>query len=292
MTQDHPLYAYSPNVGAAILYVVLFGLATLLHSYQVFRRRTLFFIPLIIGSIMETIGYGCRFQGHKKPGELSAYIVQDLFLILAPIFFAATLYMAFARIIRSVRAEHLALLRPSRITKTFVCADILCFLTQASGGGLLVRQDASAQSTGRAVFLVGLVLQILIFGVFIAMCWNFYARLSTSSGAPESEWKRHMAVLFAGSAGILVRNTVRVVEFAQGFYGYIEGHEVFLYVFDAAPMLAVVSIMIILHSIRQGNVVVDDTYVGGVSDTSRGGRPGVPLEGLEKPKIQSDSSDV
>lgn len=40
----------------------------------------------------------------------------------------------------------------------------------------------------------------------------------------------------------MIRSIVRVAEFIEGFQGVILKHEVFLYVFDAVPMLAVIVI--------------------------------------------------
>lgn len=45
--------------------------------------------------------------------------------------------------------------------------------------------------------------------------------------------------LQASSGLIIVRSIVRLVEFIQGFDGYIISHEVFIYVFDALPMFLV-----------------------------------------------------
>lgn len=46
---------YEPSMPAAILFLVLFGLATLGHSYQMVRTRTWFMIPFVIGGICESM---------------------------------------------------------------------------------------------------------------------------------------------------------------------------------------------------------------------------------------------
>ena len=53
--------------------------------------------------------------------------------------------------------------------------------------------------------------------------------------------------LYVVSFLILVRSIVRVVEYIQGYSGYIMSHEAFLYVFDAAVMFVAVVSMNWIH---------------------------------------------
>ncbi|KAK6419183.1 hypothetical protein LTR95_017099, partial [Oleoguttula sp. CCFEE 5521] len=54
-----------------------------------------------------------------------------------------------------------------------------------------------------------------------------------SRGTP---WKKHLIGLYIVSILIFVRSIVRVVEYAEGYAGYIMEHEIFLYIFDAVVM--------------------------------------------------------
>jgi hypothetical protein len=45
---------YHPSNAAAIIFIALFGLATLCHIGQIFWLRTWYFMPLIIGCISES----------------------------------------------------------------------------------------------------------------------------------------------------------------------------------------------------------------------------------------------
>lgn len=51
MAMDFTFYYYSPSTAAAGIFVVLFGLSTLLHFYQLARTRSWFMIPFFIGGI-------------------------------------------------------------------------------------------------------------------------------------------------------------------------------------------------------------------------------------------------
>jgi hypothetical protein len=47
------LYKYSPSVGAAVFFAILFGITTLIHTYQIIRTRTWFLIPFLVGGYCE-----------------------------------------------------------------------------------------------------------------------------------------------------------------------------------------------------------------------------------------------
>ena len=45
----------------------------------------------------------------------------------------------------------------------------------------------------------------------------------------------------------MMRSVIRMVEYAQGNAGYILTHEAFLYIFDAVPMLGVMTLLNVVH---------------------------------------------
>jgi hypothetical protein len=100
--------------------------------------------------------------------------------------------------------------------------------------------------TGADIVLAGLWIQIVIFGFFVVLALIFDRRLRAVPTRQSTDdllpWKRVMWILYITCAFIMIRNIVRVAEFIEGFQGYIILHEVFLYVFDAVPMLSVVVI--------------------------------------------------
>lgn len=48
-TNTFKLYRYDPSLAAAIIFVVLFALVSFLHTYQLLRTRTWYFIPFVLG---------------------------------------------------------------------------------------------------------------------------------------------------------------------------------------------------------------------------------------------------
>ncbi|RDW74187.1 hypothetical protein BP5796_07629 [Coleophoma crateriformis] len=87
---------------------------------------------------IEVIGYISRAAATNATGSLIAYIFQALFLLLAPVCFAASLYMVYSRVVRAVHGDSFSLVSPRWTTVIFVLGDWTCLNIQSSGSGLLV----------------------------------------------------------------------------------------------------------------------------------------------------------
>lgn len=166
--------------------------------------------------------------------------MQSLFILLAPILFAASVYMFLGRTIRISNREQLAILPVRWITRIFVGGDVTCFIVQAAGGGVL--SAAKSQSTidiGNYIILTGLALQIAVFAVFIVTAALFHVRFLRISSDVGSRTSRQLWLLYTTSTLITARNIYRVLEYGFGQDGYLIGHEWTLYVFDAGLMILV-----------------------------------------------------
>lgn len=169
------------------------------------------------------------------------FSIQNTFILLGPALFAASIYMCLSRIIRSVRADNLSLVQPRKLTRTFVLGDVLSFMVQGSAAGLMVTGDNAKM--GEGIVIGGLMIQIIVFGLFAATAVVFKKRISRSP-TPEScdasvPWEKSLRMLFIVSALIMIRSLFRVAEFAMGNDGYILQHEWTMYIFDSVLMFAV-----------------------------------------------------
>ncbi|KAI8721678.1 hypothetical protein NCS52_00309900 [Fusarium sp. LHS14.1] len=73
-----PSIPSSPIPAAAIIFLLLFTVATLWHAVLLFTRRTWYFIPLVIGGALEIVGYVTRYLGSKDLENLTFFIIQTL----------------------------------------------------------------------------------------------------------------------------------------------------------------------------------------------------------------------
>ena len=172
-------------------------------------------------SPVEIIGYGARAVGKSKPKATVPYVIQALFILLAPILFAASVYMFLSRIVRATGGAVNSMVRPKWLTRIFVGGDVLCFLVQAVGGAILAGSDSKRGSDlGKAVILTGLCLQMVIFGFFVIVAAVWHRRMSQESdenlGTADLNWRKYLTMLYTVSGIITVRNLFRVIEYAMG----------------------------------------------------------------------------
>jgi hypothetical protein len=263
-------YRYDPSLAAAAIFTVLFFLLTFLHIYQLMATRTWVFIPFVIGGLLEAIGYvGVRLvlriptQTHRSflqriissqespDWSLPPYIIQTLLLLVAPALYAASIYMVLGRIIAVTDGSNHSIIRLAWLTKIFVVGDIVSFVTQGTGGGIMSGGSANSYDTGEMVVVVGLVIQIIVFSLFMVTAGLFHFRMRRvptakvlKNGIP---WEKHLAMLYISSGLILVRSVFRLIEYVQGNDGYLLSHEWFLYVFDAVLMFVVMVVFAWVH---------------------------------------------
>ena len=172
-------------------------------------------------------------------------MLQSVLLLVSPALLAASIYMMLGRIVLMLDANRLLFIRRTWLTKTFVTGDVICFLCQAGGAGLLSSGNFSEINTGDDIIIAGLFIQVVFFGLFVIAAGVFQYRVIKfpTDLAAERPWRKHMAGLYIVSILIFVRSIVRCVEYIEGFVGYIITHEVFLYCFDATAMFFAVVTM-------------------------------------------------
>ncbi|KAF4546216.1 uncharacterized protein LTHEOB_4213 [Lasiodiplodia theobromae] len=270
---EYKLYHYNPSLAAAVIFVILFVCSTGLHAFQLFRKKTFYFTPFIIGGIFETVGYAGRaISAHQSPDwTLIPYVMQSLLLLLGPTLYAASVYMVLGRIIRLTKGESHSIIKPQRLTKLFVLGDVVSFLAQSGGGGMMANAKTAAdQEKGQHIITVGLVIQIVFFGFFIIVAGLFHRRISmyptSRSKDPLIPWERLQYVLYGGSCMIMVRSIYRLIEYVQGDDGVLMKTEVYLYVFDAALMFITSLLFNIFHPgqvITQEALEKEDSYMLG-----------------------------
>ncbi|KAL2858488.1 RTA1 like protein-domain-containing protein [Aspergillus pseudoustus] len=247
---DFKLYRYDPSISAAVVFVLLFMAASGIHTYQAIRTRTWFLIPFVIGGHFEWIGYiGRAISGTEAPDfSVNPYIMQTLLLLIAPTLYAATIYMELGRIVLLTDGEAYCFIPRKWLTKIFLLGDIISFIMQGAGGGIMASGSLSAVTTGEHIIIAGLVIQLLFFSLFVTTSVKFHLGLQRSLSCKASlPWKRHMYALYSGSALIFVRSLFRLIEYAQGNGGYLVSHEVYLYLFDALLMVAVMAVFAWVH---------------------------------------------
>lgn len=256
---DFYLWKYLPSPSASIIFIVLYMIITILHLWRMYKLHSWFCISFVVGCICESllpapkleiinkpnqgelIGYVCRALCYDRTSNLALYTLQAALLVVAPAFYAASVYMTLSRILRCVKGEHLSIVHIDRLTKTFVTGDWVSLSIQ--GGASSLTTHANLAQIGEDLMVAGLVVQIALLGLFFVTASVFQVRLkrqpTTESYATHMPWRKTLYMIYVVSALIFFRSIFRVVEFVQGMDGYSLGHEWTLYVFDTVPMFMV-----------------------------------------------------
>ncbi|RYN71905.1 hypothetical protein AA0117_g9146 [Alternaria alternata] len=249
------LWNYLPSMAAAVIFILLFMVTTGLIWWRMFRTKTWFCTPFVVGGFLEFAGYCARASAHSKTGRIMPFAVQNVFILLGPAFFAASIYMCLSRIIRSIQADHLSVIKPRKLTKIFVTGDVLSILVQGGASGLMV--TGTHAKLGEGIVIAGLLIQVIMFALFAVTEVIFRNRIRQRP-TPESytvdvPWRESLRMLFIVSALIMVRSVFRVVEYAMGNDGYLLRHEWTMYIFDSVPMFAVT----VLYYLWYPTILVD-----------------------------------
>ncbi|KAJ9143093.1 RTA1-domain-containing protein [Pleurostoma richardsiae] len=271
-TATWAFYRYVPSVAAAVIFCLLFLASTILHLFQMWKTKARFLTALVVGCLLEFIGYAARTgSARQEPGcwRMMPYIIQSVYILLGPSLFAASIYMMLGRIVRLTDGEYHIMIKQRWLTKTFVTGDIVCLCMQAGGGGLMgaSRNSPSLADIGNGVIVASLVLQLLWFAFFCVVAAVFHRRMklvpTNASMQPGIRWETYLHTLYFVSTLIMIRSLFRVIEYIQGNKGYLLTTEAFLYVFDAVPMYIVV---VCLHWKHPGELAV--LLRGGIPETN------------------------
>lgn len=167
--------------------------------------------------------------------------------------------MVYSRIVRAVHAEDLSPVPMRWATSIFVTGDFTCFMIQGNAAGLLGNENLTLIAD--YIIIAGLVLQIIVFVLFIICCGIFNRRMrvyvAESCPVIHLPWQSCLNMLYTTSSAVLLRNIFRVVEFVMQSVnqnGYLPTTEWPLYLFDGSLMLLLMVVFYLgyTHELHRG----------------------------------------
>lgn len=148
--------------------------------------------------------------------------------------------MTLSRVIIAVSGSQYSLMSPRWLTRIFVTADVLSFMIQGGGAGILVQGGSNSKAqTGQNIIVGGLVFQLVAFAVFCLNTLLFHLRYrkhGNGDSARHIPWQGILVMLYLTSSFIMIRNTFRAIQYAMGQDGYLLTHEWTVYVMDGMLM--------------------------------------------------------
>ncbi|ORX38218.1 RTA1 like protein-domain-containing protein [Kockovaella imperatae] len=256
---------YVPSNTLSIIALVLFGLLALIYWLRFFRQgRHRYMLVLGISTTTMAIGFATRIVFAGNPTSLGIYIITILLTLLSPCGFIALNYVLLPRIASHVGAQDALFIRPRWIARIYVTSDITTFWLQACGGGLTAIQNPNIANLGHWISLAALSAQAASFASFTFLAIVFAVRVSPkyiemvqrhSVGARDEaegqavtarNWKVLYFAMMWTTVGIMIRCIYRIIEYSQGYDGYIPTHEVFFYTLDSLPLFLAISVWTVI----------------------------------------------
>lgn len=232
-----------PKEGAAIFALIAFILVGLINLAITCKTKAWFMLIIAFTAALEVVGYACRIVMLHNP-SYRAYVVMQALLIISPIFLALTDYSATGKLMRMAHGG--GRLHPGWVAKGFFASDLLCLAIQGSGAGLSSSVNSGDMVTAKALLIIGLVLQLVFFTFFT--CITLYINLKRRYGLRQvKEFGPIFFCLYSTIGFMYIRSIFRLIEFSNGWYGYIATHESFFYCFDFLMIFSCFVIFTVFH---------------------------------------------
>ncbi|KZT70111.1 RTA1 like protein, partial [Daedalea quercina L-15889] len=253
-------YGYTPDAWIGILFIVFFGLSTILHLLQAVRYRLWWLLfTAVLAGIMELIGHGARLWSSYNIHINTPYLIQIVTTILAPTPLVAASFITLSEVIRRLGQQY-SRLSARWYTIVFVSCDIIALIIQALGGAsadAAVNQNKSAKPGGDTM-LGGIIFQTVAITFYMLLATEFVLRYLhdrpigarqtvKTAHALDAKTKQMLGALAFSSLCIYVRSWYRTAELADGWQGHIIHTQRYFVIMDALMIVFAMWIMNICH---------------------------------------------
>ncbi|KAI1779794.1 RTA1 like protein-domain-containing protein [Hypoxylon cercidicola] len=172
-------YGYPPSTAADVIFFLIhIGslLACLLYSFYLAdpnRRWLEFSIPVSVACLFEAIGYAVRLGSASDPWNVALYAASTSFILVAPAFVSAGIYIAVPETVAILGQEH-SLIKLAHYPR-LIWIDVVGFVLQLVGI-IISFSDLSADTglgaqvhLGSPIILAGIALQSLSLICFLTL---------------------------------------------------------------------------------------------------------------------------
>ena len=206
---------------------------------------------------VQVLGFSVRLVCYWHTESIALYAVQGCLIVLAPVLYSASVYLALGRLISSTNGDEHSLIRPRRLSRLFIWSDWVALNLQGNGSGLAVSGTRTLALAGQIICIIGLVFQVVMLVLFLSTAAVFHSNMNKSDqrgaegiyialgeqqGTMQEArklvpWRKGPHTLYACSVLIIMRSIFRAVEYGMGPEGYLLVTEWPMYALDTAFML-------------------------------------------------------
>ncbi|KAJ7278457.1 RTA1 like protein [Mycena rebaudengoi] len=254
---DKQRYGYIPDQKVASVFLVLYGLSTILHLGQATYFCTWWLFPTACAcGFGELIGWGARLWSSSDPQSKTAYLMQITTTMISPTPLLAVNFIVLARIVQRLGTSY-SWLTPKWYTIIFLTCDFVALTAQGVGGGMASSaKSLAAANVGANVMLGGIVFQFAAIVVYSSLAGDFFRRYFKHSpvrkvpGSREDMTPR-LKIMIGGlvfsTTCLFIRSVYRTIELTDGWTGRIIHTELYFNVLDGAMVTLAIFTMNMAH---------------------------------------------
>ncbi|KAJ7084556.1 RTA1-like protein [Mycena belliarum] len=253
---EGPQYGYTPHEYVAIIFVVLFGISTIMHIGQATYYRMWWMLPTAcLCGIGELVGWSGRLWSSFSPILSTPFMMQMTTTVLAPTPLIAVNFVLMSRIVTRLGPCY-ARLSPRQYTTIFLFCDIGALSIQAIGGGVASSADTlSGANMGANIILAGIVLQFVAIIVYSVLLADFLRRfikdrplrVPAERGTLDRKLRTLVQAIAFSTLMLFARSIYRIIELSGGWDGRILHTEVYFNVFDGGLVVLAIFTMNAFH---------------------------------------------
>ncbi|KAJ7323665.1 RTA1-like protein [Mycena albidolilacea] len=243
---DDSEYGYTPQEAITILFLVLYGISTILHAGQAtyFRMWWLFPTAVLCG-LGELIGWSSRLWSSLAPAADTPFTIQISTTIIAPTPLLAATFMIISRIVEWLGASY-SRLTPKWYTILFLPCDIIALVVQGVGGGMAsTATDLDGANVGANVMLGGIAFQLVVIIRYIRDRPVRAEELPRRFLTPRL--KTMLGALAFSTTVLVIRSIYRLIELSGGWNGRIIRTEVYFNVLDGGMVTLAIFTLNFVH---------------------------------------------
>ncbi|KAJ7246443.1 RTA1-domain-containing protein [Mycena rebaudengoi] len=256
--EDTAQYGYIPQESVAILFLVLFGISTILHLGQATYFRTWWLLPTAcLCGVGELAGWGGRLWSSFSPQAGDPFLMQITTTIISPTPLLAVNFILLSRLVQRLGISY-SWLPPKWYTIIFLTCDIVALVVQGVGGGMASSaEDLAGANRGANVMLAGIIFQLVAIIVYSALAGDYFRRYLTDSPARTSvsstrgvltpRLKIMIGALLFSTTVLFIRSIYRTIELQNGWNGRIIHTEVYFNVLDGGMVVLAIFTMNFAH---------------------------------------------
>ncbi|KAJ7904195.1 RTA1-like protein [Mycena leptocephala] len=247
MAVEDSQYGYIPHEYVAIIFIVLFGISTIVHIGQATYYRMWWLLPTAcLCGVLELVGWSGRLWSSFSPSFSNPFMMQITSTIIAPTPLIAVNFFLLSWVITRLGPCY-SRLTPIWYAILFLSCDVLALVIQGVGGGI-----ASAANTlsdfiqGAKIMLAGIVFQFVAIITYSTLAADFLWRYNrdllvrgarSDRGKMDAKLKTMIAALVFSTLVLFIRSIYRILELATGWNGRVMHTEIYFNLFDGGMVI-------------------------------------------------------